>query len=297
MVAVCKLNNEEVIFWLVCFGCFFFNESQYWKSGKSLQRTPLREDTGTLNRDCMSEVLFLPFISLSYLSSKNDGDNWWQKKPQSNKNTLNPVTWEALWVRFLNFFFFFLNYCHGLLLVSLLSPASICSVYLLLPVLCWVVPFFVHYTVYPHCFILSWTCLQYDFSAWLPSFSALSAIPAGCLALPLLKFLLRIIVSRHSSFLSQQHSIAEGTYQNSRTLKAFQRCYSPTQYVCISIGYDGFLVNHSHYVITMKLRQNAGQIVGLFTLWSPWMQCKRSSCCHLQMVTRTKKQTQQNYCN
>lgn len=54
----------------------------------------------------------------------------------------------------------------------------------------------------------SGVCLEYYFSAWLLPFSALSDGSAGCLVLPLLKFLL-IMVSGHSSFLVQQHSIAE----------------------------------------------------------------------------------------
>lgn len=87
--------------------------------------------------------------------------------------------------------------------------------YCFLGVLCRVPPFFVHSTVYPHCSILSCTCLEYDASVWLPPFSALSHISAGCLLLPLLKLLLMIIFCDHSSFLIQHYSIAEGTYQNS----------------------------------------------------------------------------------
>jgi len=51
-VALCKINNEEVCVCLFWAG-FFFGWSQYWKSGKTLQRTPLREDTGALNTDCV----------------------------------------------------------------------------------------------------------------------------------------------------------------------------------------------------------------------------------------------------
>ena len=191
MVAVCKLNNEEVIFWLVCFGCFFFNESQYWKSGKSLQRTPLREDTGTLNRDCMSEVLFLPFISLSYLSSKNDGDNWWQKKPQSNKNTLNPVTWEALWVRFLNFLFiFFLKllawstfgisfiscfhlFCLSPSACALLSSPFLCSLHGISPLL---YPILDLSSIWFFCLVAFFFC-SFRYTSWLSCSSSSEVSP------------------------------------------------------------------------------------------------------------------------
>lgn len=161
-------------------------------------------------------------------------------------------------------------------MVSILSAASICSVYLLLHVLCWVV----------------FLCSLHSISPLLyPAFVLNMIFLLGCL-LSLLFQMYQLAVPLFLSwnFFSWLYSqviptcsasqSCKGTYESSWILMEIRKMLFRSPEYLLVFGIMGYSCNMFSHSFMSKLRQTAGWNTEHFTVWGTSMQCKSSSCWH-----------------